>query len=72
MIDLSEPRDVTPARMGDSAPAVRRAWRPPSCEALPPLVDLTLQSPIVGGEGGFGWLDANRPSNRLGAPSTRA
>jgi len=35
-------------------------------EDLAPLRDLTLQSPIEGGEGGFSWLDLTDPARRLG------
>jgi hypothetical protein len=44
----------------------RRPWSAPVVEDLPALRDLTLQSPIGGGEGGFGWLDVADPSGRLG------
>lgn len=43
-----------------------RPWRAPTLEALPELVDLTLQSPIVGGEGGFAYLEAVNRTLRLG------
>jgi len=33
---------------------------------MPTLEDLTLQSPIWGGEGGFSFLDAADPTKRLG------
>jgi len=33
---------------------------------MPALVDLTLQSVIRGGEGGFSFLDAADPTKRLG------
>ena len=53
-----------PARA--AAPSHRRPWRAPALEAMPALEELTLQSPIWGGEGGFGYLDAADPARRLG------
>ncbi|HEX7051372.1 MAG TPA: hypothetical protein VF188_14290 [Longimicrobiales bacterium] len=44
----------------------RRTWLAPAVEVLPPLRDLTLQSPIGGDEGGFGFLDLPDPTRRLG------
>ena len=35
-------------------------------EAMPTLEVLTLQSPIWGGEGGFGFLNPADPTRRLG------
>jgi len=43
-----------------------RPWRAPVLEELPVLEALTLQSPIWGGEGGFGFLDVTEPTHRLG------
>lgn len=43
-----------------------RPWRAPTLETLPELVDLTLQSPVWGGEGGFSYLDAVDRGRRLG------
>lgn len=48
---------------GDVAP---RPWRAPTLEALPELVEITLQSPVWGGEGGFSYLDAAERGHRLG------
>lgn len=47
-------------------PVLRRSWRTPTLEELPTLERLTLQSPIVGGEGGFSWLDLTNTPSRLG------
>jgi len=52
-----------PAAPAPTLSALRRPWRAPAVEDLPPLAALTLQSPISGGEGGFSWLDV---SSRLG------
>lgn len=57
-------QDKTPAT--PSSTTARRAWRAPVLEVLPELKELTLQSPIWGGEGGFGYLDATRTAERLG------
>lgn len=62
MSPISESR--THARAGSSS--ARRPWRAPALETMPTLEDLTLQSPIWGGEGGFSFLDAADPTKRLG------
>lgn len=48
------------------APSTPRPWTAPVLEVLPELKALTLQSPIWGGEGGFGFLDTSGPTRRLG------
>lgn len=59
-------RDATDRAPSLHATAARRPWRAPTLEALPPLEDLTLQSPIWGGEDGFSFLDVAGPTHRLG------
>lgn len=54
------------ARSNHQTIPAKRPWTAPKVEDLAPLQDLTLQSPIEGGEGGFGWLDVTRPTPRLG------
>ena len=44
----------------------KRPWQAPKVEDLAPLQELTLQSPIDGGEGGFSWLDVADPARRIG------
>jgi hypothetical protein len=64
---MTESRAV-PAVAAASNPSMplRRPWRAPLIEDLPPLSSLTLQSPIQGSEHGFSWLDLTGPSGRLG------
>ena len=50
----------------DAASSARRPWRAPALEAMPSLETLTLQSPILGSERGFSFLDAADPTKRLG------
>ena len=59
-------RDANDRASSSHTTAARRPWRAPVIEALPPLEDLTLQSPIWGGEGGFSFLDVAGPTSRLG------
>ncbi|MFS8638754.1 MAG: hypothetical protein FWJ74_11740 [Gemmatimonadota bacterium] len=63
---MTEPCPVPAVVSASNSPALRRSWRAPKVEDLPAFVDLTLQSPIVGGEHGFSWLDLTGSSGRLG------
>jgi hypothetical protein len=56
----------TPHPSDETRHPTRRPWRTPALEAMPTLEDLTLQSPIWGGEGGFSFLNAADPTKRLG------
>lgn len=60
---LHDPSARTERRRGQ---AEVRPWSAPILEDLPGLEALTLQSPIWGGEGGFGFLDVTEPTHRLG------
>lgn len=60
------PHDPSARAERGQGPAPLRPWRAPALEELPALESLTLQSPIVGGEGGFGFLDSTDSSRRLG------
>ena len=62
---MTESRSLPDAPVPASS-TLRRAWRAPAVEDLAPLSALTLQSPILGGEGGFSWLDRSNPTSRLG------
>lgn len=44
----------------------RRPWNVPAIENLPRLEEITLQSPIWGGEGGFSFLDVSDPMHHRG------
>ena len=62
---MTESRSLPDAPVPASS-TLRRAWRAPAVDELAPLSALTLQSPILGGEGGFSWLDRSNPTSRLG------
>ncbi|HEY8375008.1 MAG TPA: hypothetical protein VIK91_00910 [Nannocystis sp.] len=59
-------RNDTGRAPSSHAAAGRRPWSTPVLEALPRLEDLTLQSVIWGGEGGFSFVDGADPTRRLG------
>ena len=63
---MTESRRVPAGAPVSNPPALRRSWRAPRVEDLPALEDLTLQSPIVGGEHGFSWLDVTDRTGHLG------
>lgn len=61
MQELPSPVPARPA-----AAAGVRAWTAPVLETLPALEELTLNSPISGGEHGFSFLDVTDLTRRLG------